>query len=291
MKLIAGWLVTMGVIVGGFMAAGKLWPTKMTFVMQEKKDGMAVVKKVKERVEKLQGSYGFWVEDLTGGPGYGWNEEMQVEAASMIKVPIMLAAERKIQAGEMKLTDKYVLAERDRRTGSGPMEFYAAGTEMTIDKVMEEMGKKSDNTGAAALTRLVGNEAIIKMISDLGMENTDWEEKMTTAADVGKMWKKVYEGGILGDGKERFWNYLEESIYEDRITPGLPSENIRLVHKVGTGDGVWEDGGFVIPKVSSQSANPFVLVVVNKDIKMDEAKTAVPDIARLVWGYQSGLEK
>jgi hypothetical protein len=65
---------------------------------------------------------------------------------------------------------------------------------------------------------------------------------------------------------------------------------VRFVHKVGTGDGVWEDGGFVIPLESSPSANPFVLVVVNKDVNLEQAKTAVSDIAKLVWEYQSGLE-
>ena len=283
--------MVMGVVVGGVWGAGKLWPATMTFVMKERNDGKILVDKVRGSVEKLQGSYGFWVENLTDGVSYGWNEEMQVEAASMIKVPIMLAVEKKIQTGEITLTDKYILAERDRRTGSGPMEYYAAGTEMTIDKVMEEMGKKSDNTGAAAMTRKVGDQAILDVISELKMEDTDWEEKMTTARDMGLMWKEVYRGEILKDGKERFWNYLEESIYEDRITLGLPEEGIRLVHKVGTGDGVWEDGGFVISLDSSGSADPFVLVVVNKDVDMEQAKTAVAEISRLVWEFQKGLKK
>jgi len=283
--------MVMGVVVGGVWGAGKLWPATMTFVMKERNDGKILVDKVRGSVEKLQGSYGFWVENLTDGVSYGWNEEMQVEAASMIKVPIMLAVEKKIQTGEIKLTDKYILAERDRRTGSGPMEYYAAGTEVTIDKVMEEMGKKSDNTGAAAMTRKVGDQAILDVISELKMEDTDWEEKMTTARDMGLMWKEVYRGEILKDGKERFWNYLEESIYEDRITLGLPEEGIRLVHKVGTGDGVWEDGGFVISLDSSGSADPFVLVVVNKDVDMEQAKTAVAEISRLVWEFQKGLKK
>ena len=289
--MIAGWLMVMGVVVGGVWGAGKLWPATMTFVMKERNDGKILVDKVRGSVEKLQGSYGFWVENLTDGVSYGWNEEMQVEAASMIKVPIMLAVEKKIQTGEITLTDKYILAERDRRTGSGPMEYYAAGTEVTIDKVMEEMGKKSDNTGAAAMTRKVGDQAILDVISELKMEDTDWEEKMTTARDMGLMWKEVYRGEILKDGKERFWNYLEESIYEDRITLGLPEEGIRLVHKVGTGDGVWEDGGFVISLDSSGSADPFVLVVVNKDVDMEQAKTAVAEISRLVWEFQKGLKK
>ena len=289
--MIAGWLMVMGVVVGGVWGAGKLWPATMTFVMKERNDGKILVDKVRGSVEKLQGSYGFWVENLTDGVSYGWNEGMQVEAASMIKVPIMLAVEKKIQTGEITLTDKYILAERDRRTGSGPMEYYAAGTEVTIDKVMEEMGKKSDNTGAAAMTRKVGDQAILDVISELKMEDTDWEEKMTTARDMGLMWKEVYRGEILKDGKERFWNYLEESIYEDRITLGLPEEGVRLVHKVGTGDGVWEDGGFVISLDSSGSADPFVLVVVNKDVDMEQAKTAVAEISRLVWEFQKGLKK
>ena len=126
----------------------------------------------------------------------------------------------------------------------------------------------------------------------MGMTASSFEENTTTAADVGRMWVKLYKGEYL---REEYWqkmeSWLTDSIYEDRIPAGLPvRDGVKVIHKVGTGAGVWADGGVIECKsvrVEECKFDPFVLVVLNKETKRDEALSAVPELVRKIWAYET----
>ena len=139
---------------------------------------------------------------------------------------------------------------------------------------MNELGKKSDNTAWVMINRRLGYAAMDKIVEDWGLKNTNYRELTTTAEDMGMMMRKIYE-------MQGLWLYLEDSIYEDRISLGIPV-GTRLVHKVGTDEGVWADAGIVM------GDNPFILVILNKDVDRDEATKLVPEITKMVWEYESG---
>jgi beta-lactamase class A len=70
---------------------------------------------------------------------------------------------------------------------------------------------------------------------------------------------------------------LTGTIWEDRIPAGVP-EGIRVSHKVGTEIGVLADAGIVF------APKPYVLVIMSKDVLEKEAKQALPEISRVIWG-------
>jgi beta-lactamase class A len=228
-----------------------------------------------------EGSYAIYVYRLDENKGYGLNEDNVMPAASMMKVPIMAAVFKAIEENKIKLDETYKLDKSDIRTGSGPIEFMDPGTLLTIKKLMEEMGKKSDNTAPVVLTRLVGKAALVKAIADLGMTNTSFEENTTTAADLGAMWKNLQQGKYLNaEDWEEMKSFLQDSIYEDRIPVGLP-QGTQLVHKVGSDLNVWADTGIVF------TTPPFVLTILNKDVNLTTAKEIVPQLSKKIWEFES----
>ena len=52
-------------------------------------------------------------------------------------------------------------------------------------------------------------------------------------------------------------------------------EEINVLHKTGTGDNVWGDAGIIQCSVLSAqcSTKPFILVILNEGVDMDEAKS------------------
>ena len=64
----------------------------------------------------LAGEYAVWVYRLNSGEVYGINEDTQMPAASIMKVPIMAAVLKKVESGELGLEDSYVLREEDKRS-------------------------------------------------------------------------------------------------------------------------------------------------------------------------------
>ena len=236
----------------------------------------------KERIKKLifdlQGEYAVYFKSLEEGKGeWGIDEEREMEAASLIKVPIILTLYKKTALGEIDLETKYVLADKDKVPGAGGMLYKKAGTVYSYRKMAELMGKSSDNTAAKILTRILGAEAIQRAIEDLEMKKTSFGENKTTAKDVGGMFEKLYKNEVLSaEASEEILSFLTKTQFEERIPAGLPEE-IRVAHKIGTETEVISDGGIVYGK------NPYILVILSERVKAVEAEKMLPEISKVVW--------
>ncbi len=271
-------------------------PMKISYTVEQKKVGgewdasrttAKLISQLRQKISQAQGRYGVYVFRLDKKTGYGIDGDEEMPAASIMKVPIMLAVWQAIEDGRLAWDTKYILQERDKQSGSGPIEFMDVGTALSVRQLVEEMIKKSDNTAPVVLTGLVGREEIEKEIERLGMEKTDFDKNITTAYDVGLMWRKIY-----GIKDKEMMALLKDSIYEDRLPAGVPEE-INVLHKVGTGDNVWGDAGIIQCSVLSAqcSTKPFILVILNEGVDMDEAKKLVPELTKLIWDFEAGNGK
>ncbi len=292
-KLVGGLFVITGIMSAVFWLKGghQDWESlKYTYKVEDKKTDSSrdVSRQTTQLVSQLQkqltgatGTYAVYVYRLAENKGYGLNENQVMPAASIMKVPIMASVFKAIENGELNLDDTYSLQSADKRSGSGPIEYMSAGTKLTIQRLMEEMGKKSDNTAPIVLSRLAGKTNVEKTISDLGMTNTSFDDNTTTAFDVASAWRTLYQDQYLTpEHLQLMWEFLQDSIYEDRIPQGLP-EDTKLVHKVGTDSDIWADAGIVM------GDKPFVLVILNREVKQDEAKTLVPALTKTIWEFES----
>ncbi len=266
----------------------KLEPLKISYLIENKevagerdasRETSRLVTQIQDKLKTAQGSWAVAVYRLDEKKGYGVGEDTVLPAVSIMKVPILLAAAKKLNPDEV-----YILRDEDKQNGSGPIEFMEAGTKLTVRQLLEEMTKKSDNTAPVVLTRMVGKKEIEMEIERLGMKNTNFGENTTTAEDVVVMWRKIYE-----EKNQQVLDLLQDSIYEDRIPLGLP-EAVDFIHKVGTGDGVWADGGIIQCSISNIqcSIKPLVIVILNKDVDTDGAKKLVPELTKLIWDYEAG---
>ncbi len=225
-----------------------------------------VVEEIREMTATASGTYAVYVYRLGEGQGYGINEDETMPGASILKIPALLAA-------WPRRGETWVLEGADISLGSGPLQFKSPGTKVTVDQVLVELGLKSDNTAWRMINRRLGMKEMEMQIAKKGLTNTNYRGLLTTARDAARMFAEIFE-------KKETWEFLEKSIYEDRISLGLP-EGIRLVHKVGTDGGVWSDAGIVM------ADEPFILVIMNKGVDRDEAMGLVPEITRVVWEYES----
>lgn len=273
-KLI-GWVFAVTGLVSGWLwwreQKPKLPPLKISYQIERKETAEGPVAQIRNKLNSVQGNWAVAVYRLNEGKGYGVNEETVLPAASIMKVPILLAAVKKLNPD-----DVYVLRDEDKQNGSGPIEFMDAGTQLPVQDLLTYMAKNSDNTATYVLANMAGRNEVKEEIKRLSMKDTNFDENTTTAYDVAMMWRKIYQ-----EKNQQMLDLLQESIYEDRIPLGLP-EGVDFIHKVGTGDGVWADAGIVM------ADKPFVLVIVNGKVDMDEAKKLVPELTKLIWDFEAG---
>ncbi len=231
----------------------------------------------KQTVAGKTGRYGFYVQNLGEPWSYGVDEEKAFPAASLIKLPIMVAAYRLAEAGGLDLEGEYVLKEEDKRNGAGALYNQAAGTVYTWRKLLELMGKQSDNTAARAVLNRVGEARVNQLLSEQGMVKTSLAENETTPAEIGQLLVALKRGEVLNrENTQELLGFLTETIFEDRLPAGIP-EGVTVAHKVGTDLGVVADAGVV------EAVRPFVLVMMSEGVETEEATGVIVALAEKVY--------
>jgi len=132
----------------------------------------------------LSGVYAFYLIDLKSGHAFGTGEGDVMQAASLIKLPLMLYAYGKVD-----------------------------------DAKIEAMGKRSDNTVFWELVAKFGEATVQDYISNLGMKNTSLEENETTPKEIGDLFAKLYQ-----EKEEKILTYLTDTVFEDWLAKGVPEE-------------------------------------------------------------------
>lgn len=99
-------------------------------------------------------------------------------AASTVKIPIMIALFRQVDAGRRSLADRYLLRDEDRAPGSGVILHLQGGIAFALADLAYLMMSISDNTATNVLIDFVGMDEVNAVMRDLGMAGSNLGRKM-----------------------------------------------------------------------------------------------------------------
>lgn len=259
-------------------------PTIISNLDEEKKfKAEVVLNKVKDLTKNLRGVYGFYVYQLGAENQYGLNYQRVFPAASLMKLPVLLTLYQQVEIEMLDLEEEYILKEADKIGGAGVLQAKPAGEIYTYRQLAEFMGQYSDNTANNVLVKVLGRGEIQRTIDKLGMKKTSFDDYEMSLEDMGLFFKKLYRGQIVtNQHRKEIFEILTKTAFENRIPAGVPDE-IRVIHKIGTEIGNFSDAGIVF------APEPFVLVISSENARESEAKEVLPEIARVVWEFETGL--
>ena len=211
-------------------------------------------KQFKSLTDDYSGIYAFYIYDLNGNYFYGENYQEKMQAASLIKLPVIYLTYLESQKGNLDINE--------------------------YRSYLEAMGKRSDNQAFIKMVSILGKENINKAIINLGMSKTSLEENITTPEDIGLFFKKLKNYEILNkENTDEFLEFLTDTSCEKWLRPGIPSE-IRLAHKYGREVHAVNDAGIVF------SDKPFVLVIMTDGVVESEADKIFPELSKLLYNDQ-----
>lgn len=215
-----------------------------------------------DTTQKLSGVYGLYVVRLDDGTSYGVNQTEVMQAASLIKLPIMATVYRQAVDGEIDLDTK------------------VPNSTFTYRQLLEAMGNRSDNAAQIKVQAAVGKEKIQDMIKDIGMGSTSLEENLTSPQDIGLFFQRLYKGLVITEGnKDEMLGFLTNTIHEDWIAKGISGE--KVAHKYGREVHVVNDAGIVFSEPS------FVLVILSDGVIESEADKVIPEIAGEIYRIEA----
>jgi len=207
------------------------------------------------------GTYALYVSRLEDGSNYGVNENRIMQAASLIKLPLMAAVYIQAEKKELALSDK------------------PQGQTRTFQELVESMGKASDNDAFRIVKKALGDEKINQTVKDIGMTNTSLANNETTPKDIGLFFEKLMAGEIVSyTHREEILGYLTDTAFENWIATGIT--DVRVAHKYGREIHVVNDAGLIYAQ------RPFILVLMSQGIIEREADELIPKLAAEIYSIE-----
>jgi beta-lactamase class A len=141
-----------------------------------------------------------YAKHLPSGKTVAVRADQSMNTLSVIKIAVMMRAFRDVEAGTLKLTDRFVVRPEDRRGGSGLIQTFDPGLQPTYRDLIEQMIITSDNTATDILIKKVGLKQVNEMLGSFGFKRT------RLLATTGDLFREVW---ILADRKNAKMTDLE----------------------------------------------------------------------------------
>ena len=148
-----------------------------------------------ERITRgVNARWGIYMKCLETGDEIALGADEAMDTMSVIKIPLMVEAYRQVEAGTMKLDERYTLKDEDKRPGTGVLRTLDAGASLTLKDVIILMNTVSDNTATDILfARVGGVEPVNKLMAEYDLKTiratgpTDaWFRALREAGDSAK---------------------------------------------------------------------------------------------------------
>ncbi len=211
-----------------------------------------------QRISSFRGETGLVVKDLQTGWTFLHNDEARFPAASLIKIPIMVACFKAVEDGLLNLEQKYILRRQDRVGGSGLLRRMRNGRTFTYAELIDYMVTHSDNIATNVIINHLGFDYIRKVLEELGLKDTvlnrlmmdfrareEGLENYTSAGEMTELLEMIYHGRCLSSWiSEKCLDVLKRQRINDRLPRFLPREAM-VAHKTGQEREVCHDAGIV----------------------------------------------
>jgi len=250
-----------------------------TFVLsgsQTSGENAEFITEFKNVTENLSGIYGFSATNLHTGEKFGLHEDEVFQAASLIKLPMMSFMFEESEEKRLNLEGEHTLQEEDKVAGSGSLYYEDVGKVVTNRKLIELMGKQSDNTAFNIAINILGETELVDYIAEIGMRNTNYAKNETTTRDIANLFEKLWEGRLVKqENRDDLFDYLTDTIYENHLAAGI-KDGIKVSHKYGRELHVVNDAGIVF------SSKPYVVVIMSKGVVESEADEIFPRLTKII---------
>jgi beta-lactamase class A len=252
------------------------------------------------------GTVSVWFGDTSGRPSYAREEEEPHYAASTMKLPLLVAAYRRHERGEIDLDEDvpvhnefssaedgspYSLQQSDDQDDET---WDAIGSSVPLRRLVMHAVVKSGNLATNLVLDRVGPGEVASLLVEAGCSNVTvlprgiedavareaGLDNIVTAHDLALVMAGIASRTLA---EERTCVDIEavvaEQEHRDKIPAGLP-ENTYVANKTGWVDGVAHDVALVRPV----GAAPFVLAVCTTiDVPEDSASELIAAVSRRIW--------
>ena len=248
--------------------------------------------------ERYPGRVAIYLKDLKTGRTWTHHADDLFPAASLIKVPVMIAAFYKIRDGRLALDEKIAITRRNRVGGSGSLKWRPDGTKLTVRELLVHMINESDNTATKMVLDHLGIGYVQQQFPRMGLLYTGiYEEGMsikggrvmhenyTTAREMASLMDKIYTGQAVDKvSSEVMLEILKKpKAVASRLAKGMPV-GWDIAHKTGLLRQACHDSAIFL----TPNGDYAVTVLTGQNRSYSQAKDFITKVAKVTFKHYAG---
>lgn len=242
-----------------------------------------------KQTDPYQNNFSAYFEYLSTGTSIGINSTQEFYAASLFKLPVIMAYYHK-QERIGDTTDKVLTIEKkDLDKDFGNLWKKGAGTKIKASEAISLALSQSDNTAAKVIARQVDDQDFQAVYQALDITfQTGSGGAITTTRDYSKSLKALYFASVINrDHSNQILMDLSRSSFNDKLVAGLPSGTL-VSHKIGDyrdakNNKAYYDCGLVyLPK------RPYLLCMASIG-DQNTARSRMKDFSKAVFDYVNNV--
>lgn len=245
----------------------------------------------KSTAQSAQLAPGVFLLELDTNAYLDINGGASVPAASVIKIPVLIAFFQDVDAGKIRLDELLTMRKELMATGSGDMQYQAAGTQYSALETATKMITISDNTATNMLiARLGGLTALNQRMKSWGLTATtlnhllpDLEGTNTTSPkEMALLLARLSQGDLVSmRSRDRILEIMRQTENDSMLPQGL-GEGVTIAHKTGTISSMLGDVGLIdLPNGKRYIA----AVLVKRSANDEQAQTLIQQISQVSYQY------
>lgn len=243
--------------------------------------------KLHETINPYQDSFALYFEYLPTGTSIGINEDSEFTAASLLKVPVVMAYYHKKESLGLDQDPTVKIRQSELDKHFGDLYKKGVGYEINLADAAKLALTESDNTASLILANNISQDDFNYVYEGLDIPLTVKDQSpIVTAQQYTSILKSLYFASILTkDDSEKILDLLTKTKFNDKLPAGVP-QGIPVAHKIGLIDKqIYQDCGIVyVP------GRPYVLCMISKSDK-DTARDRMKALSKIVYDYVSQVKK
>jgi beta-lactamase class A len=229
-----------------------------------------------------------YYRDLNFGPWMGINEKENFSPASLLKVPIMIAALKKAEADPAFLNRKLQYTQQlDLNVVPNIKDphLIKIGNSYTVENLIERMIEYSDNEAKELILRNLEGSFIIKVMTDIGVNvSGDMGKDFISVKDYSGFFRLLYNATYLSRSlSEKALDILSKTSFNKGLLAGLP-KGLTVSHKFG--ERAFSDSNIKQLHecgIVYHDKTPYLICIMTRGTDFAQLEPVIADISAIVY--------
>jgi beta-lactamase class A len=236
--------------------------------LPSKKDFASLMSFVREK----PGTFSIYIKSEENAASFTYNENELYFGASLYKVPLAVAATKKMQDNTISSNTLIKYLPSDFYGGSGIIRNTKLYSEYEFENLTNLLLTHSDNVAQTMVERTLGEKTISTSFENLlgKADSPFYNRNLVTPMEIGAMFETLKRQGSQGDPAIlKIISTASNTQFDDRITTYLTNPR-KFSHKIGNWEttGSWHDCGIVYTSLDKLKES-HVICVMSKGTKYE----------------------